>query len=66
LAAPFALAAVVPGGRRHVIVGVFTWAAVGLDRPDGRRDRTWFDIGMRPEEAKELLQQRIYELDTAP
>jgi hypothetical protein len=63
LAAPLALAAVVPSGQREILLGVFTWVAAGLDNPEARRDRTWLDLGMRRDQAEELLQRRIFELD---
>lgn len=63
LAVSFALAAVSPGGRIDVLTGVFTWVATGLDAPAGRVDRVWFDLGMRRQQAEDLLERRIFELD---
>jgi hypothetical protein len=63
LGVPFALAAIPPGGRITVLTGVFTWAAAGLDTPGSRRDRVWFDLGMTREQAEDLLDRRIHELD---
>lgn len=63
LAAPFALAAASPGKRIDVLTGVFTWVAAGLDVPAKRADRVWFDLGMDRQQAEDLLERRIYELD---
>ncbi|MEV0143511.1 MULTISPECIES: hypothetical protein [unclassified Nonomuraea] len=63
LALPFALSVRSPGGERSVLQGVFSWAAAGLDRPGGRRDRVWFDLGAGLEDAAGLLRDRIYSLD---
>ncbi|GIH96784.1 hypothetical protein ACFFMN_14840 [Planobispora siamensis] len=63
LALPFALSVCPPEGERSVLQGVFSWVAAGLDRPDGRRDRVWFDLGTDLQEAAELLRDRIYSLD---
>ncbi|WP_101789074.1 hypothetical protein [Nonomuraea indica] len=63
LALPFALSVCPPGGERSVLQGVFSWAAAGLDRPGGRRDSVWFDLGAGLEEATGLLRDRIYALD---
>lgn len=63
MAIPFALGAVPPGGPVEVLTGVFTWVAAGLDVPDQRKDRLWFDLGMTPEQAEQRLRHRIYELD---
>jgi hypothetical protein len=63
MAAPFALSVRDPDGSRHVLAGVHSWAAVRLDTPAERRDRVWFDLGLTRDEAAELLQHRIYEVD---
>jgi hypothetical protein len=44
VAVPFALAVVTPAGRRDILTGVFSWVAVGLHRPDSRRDGNWLDF----------------------
>jgi len=62
LAAEFALSVLTPAGRREVLSGSFTWAAAGLDIQGGRRDRTWFDIGMPIGQAGDLLQTRVFEV----
>jgi hypothetical protein len=62
VALPFALAAVVPDGRREILTGVLTWAAAGLDAGD-RHDRVWLDLGMTRDQAEELLRTRVYDLD---
>lgn len=60
LAVPFALSVSAPGQRREVLWGVFSWAAVGLDRPEERRDRLWFDLRVDADWAEEQLRSRIY------
>lgn len=62
-ALPFALSVLSPPNQRHILTGVVSLVAVGLDEPDGRRDRTWLDLGMERADAAELLDARIYELD---
>jgi len=59
LALPFALGALPPDGRREILMGVFSWAAGGLDTPDGRRDQVWLDLFMTREHAEGLLPQRV-------
>jgi hypothetical protein len=61
LAVIFALAVRPPTGSREILTGAFTWVAIGLANPAGRRDRVWLDFGMDREQAAELLKQRIYE-----
>jgi len=63
LAIEFALSVLLPSGKREVLVGSFSWVAVGLDGVGQRRDRTWFDIGMPVARAGELLEKRIWEPD---
>jgi hypothetical protein len=63
LAVPFALAVLTPDGHRYVHTGVFSWVAVHLDKPDQRRDRTWFELGVSRADAAEDLKRRIYEVD---
>ena len=65
LAVIFALRVRAPGQGTEILTGAFSWAADGLDRPDGRRDRLWTDLGMSRERAAELLKHRIYHLDEA-
>lgn len=59
LAVVFALRVSAPGLRPEILTGAFSWVAGGLDKPGGRRDRTWLDIGMSRNRAEELLRQRI-------
>jgi hypothetical protein len=66
LAVPFALAVLTPDARRYVLTGVFSWVAVHLDKPDQRRDRTWFEPGASRADAAEDLERRIYEVDNDP
>lgn len=49
-------------GRVDRLEGVFSWVAAGLDAE--RRDRCHFDIGAAMAWASEILQERIYELDS--
>ncbi|MGY3056216.1 hypothetical protein ACVWZD_000460 [Streptomyces sp. TE3672] len=42
---------------------MFTWAAVNLARPEVRKDRHWFDLGVGLDWARERLQGRVYEID---
>jgi hypothetical protein len=65
IAVVFALGGRAPERRLEILTGAFSWAAVGLDRPDGRRDRTWLDLGMSRERAEELLRHRVYHVDEA-
>jgi hypothetical protein len=62
VAVEFALSVLAPTGRREILAGSFTWAAAGLDVPEGRHDRTWFDIGMPVEQAGGLLEKRVFEV----
>lgn len=62
IAVVFALGVRAPERRLEILTGVFSWAAVGLDRPGGRRDRTWLDLGMSREHAEELLRHRVHEV----
>lgn len=62
VAVPFALSVRQPDGARHVLWGVFTWAAGGLDPSAERRDRVWFDLNTKLAQAKEILAERIYEI----
>ncbi|MET9610397.1 hypothetical protein ABZZ17_35875 [Streptomyces sp. NPDC006512] len=48
---------------RSILLGVFSWAAVNLSPPEGRKDRHWFDLGVGLDWAGERLQERIYEMD---
>ncbi|MGC0318433.1 hypothetical protein [Kitasatospora acidiphila] len=57
---PFALSVSALGERREVLWGVFSWAAVGLDWPEGRRDRLWFDLRVDADWAEEQLRSRVY------
>lgn len=61
LAVVFALGVRPPQGNAEILTGAFSWAAAGLDDPQLRRDRTWFDVNMDRAHAEELLKQRIYE-----
>jgi hypothetical protein len=63
LAVVFALGVHPPQGKPAILTGAFTWAAVGLDQPGHRRDRTWIDLNTSRELAEELLKYRIYHLD---
>jgi hypothetical protein len=65
LAAPFALGVRPPDDPPEILTGVFSWVAVGLDTPGARQDRVWFDLGMALEQAEELLQERIYQVEPA-
>jgi hypothetical protein len=62
VAVVFALGVRAPGRRLDILTGAFSWAAVGLDRPGGRRDRMWLDLGMSREHAEELLRHRVHEV----
>ncbi|MGB8938735.1 MAG: hypothetical protein WCD21_00610 [Streptomyces sp.] len=62
LAAPFALSVHTTQHGRSILLGVFTWAAVNLAPPKVRKDRHWFDLGVKLEWAGEQLQGRIYEV----
>jgi hypothetical protein len=64
LAVPVVLLAAPPTGRHEILTGSFTWVASGLDARGHRRDRTWLDLNMTLTHAEELLQQRIYDLDS--
>jgi hypothetical protein len=65
LAVVFALGVRPPARRPEILTGVFSWAAIGLDQPGGRRDRTWLDFGMSGERAEELLEQRVHDVGEA-
>lgn len=63
LAVIFALGVRAPERGIDILTGAFSWAAIGLDQPDHRRDRTWLDLGMSREGAEELLRDRVYQVD---
>jgi hypothetical protein len=65
LAVVFALGVRPPARGPEILTGVFSWAAVGLDQPGSRRDRTWLDFGMSRDRAEELLKQRVHQVDEA-
>jgi len=65
IAVVFALGVHAPTRTLEILIGVFSWAALGLNRPGERRDRTWLDFGMSREHAEELLQQRVHRVDSA-
>ncbi|MFG2956310.1 hypothetical protein ACGF5O_21625 [Streptomyces sp. NPDC048291] len=65
LAAPFALSVRATQHGRSILLGVFSWAAVNLSRPEARKDRRWFDLGAGLDWAGEQLRTRIYEMDDA-
>jgi hypothetical protein len=54
-----------PSRGLEILTSVFSWAAVGLDQPGSRRDRTWLDFGMSRERAEELLKVRLYQVGEA-
>lgn len=62
-AVAFALGVRAPGRRAEILTGAFSWVAVGLDRPGGRHDRTWLDLGMSRGHAEELLRDRVHQVD---
>ncbi|SHI15797.1 hypothetical protein [Streptomyces sp. 3214.6] len=64
LAAPFALSVSTTQHGRSILLGVFSWVAVNLSRPEVRKDRHWFDLGVGLDWAGEQLQGRIYEIDS--
>ncbi|CAM5527158.1 hypothetical protein BOQ63_004155 (plasmid) [Streptomyces viridifaciens] len=66
LAVAFALSVTSPGRRRDVLQGVFSWVAVGLDQPDGRKDRLWFDLRADLDWAEAELRNRIYLVGQSP
>jgi hypothetical protein len=66
LAVVFALGVRPPQRKPEILTGALTWASAGLDDPQLRRDRTWFDVGIARGQAEELLKQRIYEVDATP
>lgn len=47
------------------LAGTFSWVAGHLDVADGRRDQTFFDLGVDIDEAAEQLEDRIYAIDSA-
>lgn len=63
IAVVFALGVRAPGRRLDILIGAFSWAAVGLDQPGGRRDRNWLDLGMSRTRAEELLRDRVHQVD---
>jgi hypothetical protein len=58
LAVVFALGVRPPQRKVAIITGAFSWAAIGLDEPGHRRDRTWMDLNISRERAEELLKHR--------
>ncbi|MFJ8164307.1 hypothetical protein ACIRBY_25755 [Streptomyces sp. NPDC096136] len=60
IALRFALSVTSPGHAREVLQGVFTWVAVSLDRPRGRKDRVWLDLRVDLDWAETQLRERIY------
>ena len=65
LAVVFALCVRTLERKAEILTGAFTWAAVRLDDPPLRRDRTWLDMNIDRGQAEELLKRRIYETDTS-
>jgi hypothetical protein len=63
LALPVALGVRAPYSGPETLVGVFSWAASGLDGPGDRRDQVWIDLGMERTEAEQLLRERIRAVD---
>ncbi|WP_405820177.1 hypothetical protein OG241_31950 [Streptomyces sp. NBC_01390] len=63
LAAPFALSVHTAQHGRSILLGVFSWAAANLARPEARKDRHWFDLGVGLDWAGERLKERIYDID---
>ncbi|MCE3033016.1 hypothetical protein [Streptomyces sp. CMSTAAHL-2] len=66
VALSFALSVTGPGGRREVLQGVFSWIAVGLDRPGERKDQVWFDLRAGLDRAEAHLRERIHLVGRAP
>jgi hypothetical protein len=66
LAVVFVLLVRSPHAKPSTLAGAFSWAAVGLDEPGHRRDRTWIDLNISREQAAELLKQRLYQVGEAP
>ncbi|WP_346076091.1 MULTISPECIES: hypothetical protein [Actinomycetes] len=66
VALSFALSVTSPGGRREVLQGVFSWIAVGLDRPSERKDQVWFDLRAGLDRAEADLRERIHLVGRAP
>ncbi|MFJ9774439.1 hypothetical protein ACIRVF_24920 [Kitasatospora sp. NPDC101157] len=66
LAVAFALSVTSPGRRREILQGVFSWVAVGLDQPDGRQDRVWFDLRADLDWAEAELRNRIHLVGQGP
>jgi hypothetical protein len=64
LAVLFALRVRPPDRKAEILTGAFTWAAVHLDDPRSRRDRTWLDLNIGRSQAEELLKRRINEAGT--
>src|SRR5215469_13672690 len=64
LAVVFALRVHPPDHQAEILTGAFTWAAIRLDDPRSRRDRTWFDVNIDRAHTEELLKRRIYEVET--
>ncbi|MFC9927857.1 hypothetical protein [Streptomyces sp. NPDC127190] len=60
IALSFALGVTSPGREREILQGVFSWVAVGLDRPGERKDRVWFDLRADLDWAETQLRERIY------
>jgi hypothetical protein len=59
----FALGVRTPERGIDILTGAFSWAAIGLDQPGRRHDRTWLDLGMSRERAEKLLRDRVYHID---
>jgi hypothetical protein len=66
LAVVFALSVGSPQRQPEILTGALTWAAAGLDDPQLRRDRTWFDVNIARGQAETLRKHRIYEVDATP
>jgi len=65
LALPFVLSVTAPGRKRAILQGVFTWAAINLDRPRARKDQVWFDLHADLDWAETQLRTRIFTVGTA-
>ncbi|MFI9202762.1 hypothetical protein [Streptomyces sp. NPDC053048] len=65
-ALPFALSVSIPGRKREILQGVFSWVAVGLDQPGERKDRVWLDLWADLDWAETELRNRIYLVGQPP
>jgi hypothetical protein len=68
LAFPIELQVATPNDGEHLLTGIYTWVATGMDTPGARRQRVWLDLdgNLKTFGSDGLLRERLYfDEDTA-